>query len=215
MFNNFLTQLFGSRNERLLKQYRTTVTRINALETRYENLSDEELRACTESFKKRLAEGEAMDDLLPEAFAVVREGSKRVMKMRHFDVQMLGGMALHQGKIAEMRTGEGKTLTATLPVYLNALAGHGVHVVTVNDYLASRDAVWMGKLYSFLGLTVGVNLPNASREDKQAAYRADITYGTNNEFGFDYLRQHGVRSSGPRAAWPALCHCGRGGFDPD
>ena len=198
MFNNFLTQLFGSRNERLLKQYRTTVTRINALETRYETLSDDELRACTESFKQRLADGEAMDDLLPEAFAVVREGSKRVMKMRHFDVQMLGGMALHQGKIAEMRTGEGKTLTATLPVYLNALAGHGVHVVTVNDYLANRDAVWMGKLYSFLGLTVGVNLPNASREDKQAAYQADITYGTNNEFGFDYLRDNMVYEAADR-----------------
>ena len=198
MFNNFLTQLFGSRNERLLKQYRTTVTRINALETRYESLSDDELRACTESFKQRLADGEAMDDLLPEAFAVVREGSKRVMKMRHFDVQLMGGMALHQGKIAEMRTGEGKTLTATLPVYLNALAGHGVHVVTVNDYLANRDAVWMGKLYSFLGLTVGVNLPNSSREEKQAAYQADITYGTNNEFGFDYLRDNMVYEAADR-----------------
>ncbi|MBG9389743.1 preprotein translocase subunit SecA [Caenimonas aquaedulcis] len=192
MAKNFLTQIFGSRNDRLLKQYRRTVERINGLEASLEKLSDEELRGKTQEFKDRVGKGEALDDLLPEAFAVVREGSKRIMKMRHFDVQMLGGMALHNGKIAEMRTGEGKTLTATLPVYLNALAGKGVHVVTVNDYLANRDAQWMGKLYGFLGLTTGVNLPNMPREEKQAAYRCDITYGTNNEFGFDYLRDNMV-----------------------
>jgi preprotein translocase subunit SecA len=195
MFNNFFTRIFGSRNERLLNQYRSTVARINALEARYESMSDEDLRACTVSFKQRVESGETLEALLPEAFAVVREGSKRVMKMRHFDVQLEGGMALHQGKIAEMRTGEGKTLTATLPVYLNALGSKGVHVVTVNDYLANRDAVWMGKLYSFLGLTVGVNLPNMPREDKQQAYNCDITYGTNNEFGFDYLRDNMVYES--------------------
>jgi len=188
----FLTKIFGSRNDRLLKQYRKTVDRINALEPSLEGLSDEALRAKTQEFQTRLANGEALDALLPEAFAVVREGSKRVMKMRHFDVQLLGGIALHKGKIAEMRTGEGKTLTATLPVYLNALTGKGVHVVTVNDYLANRDAQWMGRLYNFLGLTVGINLPQLPRADKQAAYNADITYGTNNEYGFDYLRDNMV-----------------------
>ena len=188
----FLTKLFGSRNDRLLKQYRTTVTRINALEPAYEGLTDEALKAKTGEFQARVAAGESLDAVLPEAFAVVREGSKRVMKMRHFDVQMLGGMSLHHGKISEMGTGEGKTLTATLPVYLNALTGKGVHVVTVNDYLASRDARWMGQLYEFLGLTVGINTPNVPREEKQAAYRADITYGTNNEYGFDYLRDNMV-----------------------
>ena len=170
-----LTKIFGSRNDRLLKQYRKTVDRINALEPGLEGLSDEALKAKTQEFRDRLAGGAALDALLPEAFAVVREASKRVMKMRHFDVQMVGGIALHNGKIAEMRTGEGKTLTATLPVYLNALAGKGVHVVTVNDYLASRDAKWMGRLYNFLGLTVGINLPQMSKADKQAAYNADIT----------------------------------------
>ncbi len=192
MASNILTQIFGSRNDRLLKTYRKTVDLINALETQYEKLSDDQLRAKTQEFKDRVSAGEELDALLPEAFAVVREGSKRVMKMRHFDVQMLGGMALHNGKISEMGTGEGKTLTATLPVYLNALTGKGVHVVTVNDYLASRDARWMGKLYNFLGLSVGINLPNMSREEKQAAYNADITYGTNNEYGFDYLRDNMV-----------------------
>jgi len=187
-----LTKLFGSRNERLLKQYRKTVDRINALEPSLEKLSDADLRAKTDEFKRRIADGATLDDLLVEAFAVVREASKRVMKMRHFDVQMLGGIALHNGKVAEMRTGEGKTLTATLPVYLNALSGKGVHVVTVNDYLAGRDAQWMGRLYNFLGLSVGVNLPQAPREEKQAAYGADITYGTNNEYGFDYLRDNMV-----------------------
>ena len=192
MASNILTKIFGSRNDRLLKSYRKTVERINALETQYEKLDDGQLRAKTEEFKGRVAAGETLDAILPEAFAVVREGSKRIMKMRHFDVQMLGGMSLHNGKISEMRTGEGKTLTATLPVYLNALTGKGVHVVTVNDYLANRDARWMGKLYNFLGLTVGINLPNMPREEKQAAYNADITYGTNNEYGFDYLRDNMV-----------------------
>jgi preprotein translocase subunit SecA len=192
MASNFLTKLFGSRNDRLLKTYRKTVDQINKLETEFEKLDDAQLRAKTQEFKDRVAKGETLDALLPEAFAVVREGSKRIMKMRHFDVQMLGGMALHNGKISEMRTGEGKTLTATLPVYLNALTGKGVHVVTVNDYLASRDARWMGKLYNFLGLSVGINLPNMSREEKQAAYNSDITYGTNNEYGFDYLRDNMV-----------------------
>ena len=192
MTTNFLTKIFGSRNQRLLKQYRKTLEGINALEPQLEKLSDAALREKTESFKQRVAGGESLDSILPEAFALVREGSKRVMKMRHFDVQMLGGMALHNGKISEMRTGEGKTLTATLPVYLNALSGKGVHVVTVNDYLANRDARWMERLYNFLGLTVGVNLPNMAREEKQAAYAADITYGTNNEFGFDYLRDNMV-----------------------
>jgi preprotein translocase subunit SecA len=189
---NILTKIFGSRNDRLLKQYRSVVARINALEPQFEQLTDDGLRAKTQEFKDRIIQGETLDAILPEAFAVVREGSKRVMKMRHFDVQLLGGMSLHYGKISEMRTGEGKTLTATLPVYLNALSGKGVHVVTVNDYLANRDAQWMGRLYNFLGLTVGINLPQAPREEKQAAYRSDITYGTNNEYGFDYLRDNMV-----------------------
>ena len=162
------------------------------MEPQFEKLSDEGLRGKTQEFRERVAKGETLDALLPEAFAVVREGSKRIMKMRHFDVQLMGGMSLHNGKISEMRTGEGKTLTATLPVYLNALSGHGVHVVTVNDYLANRDALWMGRLYNFLGLSVGINLPQMTREDKQVAYQADITYGTNNEYGFDYLRDNMV-----------------------
>ena len=194
----FLTHIFGSRNERLLKQYRKTVAQINALEPSLEKLSDDALRAKTDEFKTRVASGETLDALLPEAYAVVREASKRVMKMRHFDVQMLGGISLHNGKISEMRTGEGKTLTATLPVYLNALAGNGVHVVTVNDYLASRDAQWMSRLYNWLGLSVGINLPQMPREEKQAAYRADITYGTNNEYGFDYLRDNMVYEAADR-----------------
>ncbi len=198
MATNFLTKLFGSRNDRLLKTYRKTVERINGLEPQFEKLGDDELKAQTDLFKQRIAEGASLDSILPEAFAVVREASKRVMKMRHFDVQLVGGIALHSGKIAEMRTGEGKTLTATLPVYLNALAGKGVHVVTVNDYLASRDAQWMGKLYNFLGLSVGINLPHAPRPEKQAAYAADITYGTNNEYGFDYLRDNMVHDAGDR-----------------
>ena len=193
-----LTKIFGSRNDRLLKNYRKTVAQISALEPQYEKLSDPELRAKTDEFKSRITGGETLDALLPEAFAVVREGSKRAMKMRHFDVQMLGGMSLHNGKISEMGTGEGKTLTSTLPVYLNALTGKGVHVVTVNDYLASRDAQWMGKLYNFLGLSVGINLPTLSRQEKQAAYRCDITYGTNNEYGFDYLRDNMVYEASDR-----------------
>jgi preprotein translocase subunit SecA len=188
----FLTKLFGSRNDRLLKTYRKTVERINAMEGQFEKLSDAELQGKTAEFRARLDQGETLDALLPEAFATVREASKRVMKMRHFDVQLMGGLALHHGKIAEMRTGEGKTLTATLPVYLNALTGKGVHVVTVNDYLAGRDAQWMGRLYNFLGLSVGINLPLLNREEKQAAYGSDITYGTNNEYGFDYLRDNMV-----------------------
>ncbi|MGD9585568.1 MAG: preprotein translocase subunit SecA [Brachymonas sp.] len=189
---NFLTRIFGSRNERLITGYRRNVARINALEKDFEKLTDEQIPAKTAEFRQRVADGATLDSILPEAFALVREASKRIMKMRHFDVQMVGGLALHEGKIAEMRTGEGKTLTATLPVYLNALSGNGVHVVTVNDYLANRDAQWMGRLYNFLGLTVGVNLPQMSRELKQQAYAADITYGTNNEFGFDYLRDNMV-----------------------
>ncbi len=183
-------KIFGSRNERLLKQYSGVVKRINALEAEIAKLSDGALRGKTAEFKQRLAEGATLDELLPEAFAVVREAGKRSLRMRHFDMQLVGGMVLHDGKIAEMRTGEGKTLAATLPAYLNALAGKGVHIVTVNDYLAKRDAEWMGKLYGFLGLTVGVNIPQMEPDQKRIAYQADITYGTNNEFGFDYLRDN-------------------------
>src|SRR5471030_2175888 len=190
MFTRILTRIFGSRNDRLIKSYSKTVQRINALEPVISALSDDALRAKTAEFKGRLARGEMLDDLLPEAFAVVREAGKRVLNMRHFDVQLIGGMILHGGKIAEMRTGEGKTLVATLPAYLNALSGTGVHIVTVNDYLASRDADWMGRVYRFLGLSVGVNLSQSAADVKQQAYAADITYGTNNEFGFDYLRDN-------------------------
>ena len=189
---SFLTQIFGSRNQRLLKQYQKTVRQINALEPQMEQLSDAELQAKTPEFKDRLAKGATLDDILVEAFAVCREAAKRVMKMRHFDVQLIGGMVLHQGKIAEMGTGEGKTLMATLPVYLNALSGKGVHVITVNDYLAQRDADQMGQLYGWLGLSTGVNLSQLDHDSKQKAYSADITYGTNNEFGFDYLRDNMV-----------------------
>jgi preprotein translocase subunit SecA len=183
-------RILGSRNDRLLKQYSHTVGEINALEPAMEKLSDDDLRGKTEELKNRHADGASLDELLPEAFAVVREAAKRTLRMRHFDVQLLGGMVLHNGKIAEMKTGEGKTLVATLPAYLNALTGKGVHIVTVNDYLANRDAEWMGKIFRFLGLTVGVNLPQMEPERKRAAYAADITYGTNNEFGFDYLRDN-------------------------
>ena len=199
---SFLTKIFGSRNERLLSRYRKTVARINSLEKEYEQLTDADFPATTAAFRQRLAEGATLDSLLPEAFALVREASRRVMKMRHFDMQLIGAQALHEGKIAEMRTGEGKTLTATLAVYLNALPGQGVHVVTVNDYLASRDAQWMGRLYNFLGLSVGINLPTLGREEKQAAYNADITYGTNNEYGFDYLRDNMVYDSVERVQRP-------------
>jgi preprotein translocase subunit SecA len=194
MLSTLFKKIFGSRNERLIKQYSQVVRQINALEPTMQALSDEQLRGKTEEFKQRYQSGESLDKLLPEAFAVVREGGKRVLGMRHFDVQLVGGMVLHYGKIAEMRTGEGKTLVATLPVYLNALTGKGVHVVTVNDYLASRDANWMGKLYNFLGLSVGVNLSQMPHDEKQKAYAADITYGTNNEYGFDYLRDNMVYS---------------------
>jgi preprotein translocase subunit SecA len=190
MISGVLKSIFGSRNDRLLKQYRATVQTINKLEPDIAKLSDEELRGKTDSFRQRFAQGETLDALLPEAFAVVREAGVRALGMRHYDVQLIGGMVLHYGKIAEMRTGEGKTLMATLPVYLNAISGKGVHVVTVNDYLASRDAEWMGRLYRFLGLSVGVILSQMPHDQKQAAYAADVTYGTNNEFGFDYLRDN-------------------------
>jgi preprotein translocase subunit SecA len=198
MITGFLKKIFGSRNDRLIKQYTQAVTRINALEAAISPLSDEALRAKTEEFRGRHAQGESLDALLPEAFAVVREASRRVLGLRHFDMQMVGGMVLHYGKIAEMRTGEGKTLTATLAVYLNAIPGKGVHLITVNDYLASRDAEWMGRIYRFLGLTVGVNLSQMPHDEKQAAYACDITYGTNNEFGFDYLRDNMVYAASER-----------------
>ena len=198
MISTLLKSVFGSRNDRLLKQYRQTVVTINALEAEVGKLSDEALRLKTDAFKLRLVQGEALNTLLPEAFAVVREAGQRALQMRHFDEQLIGGMALHHGKIAEMRTGEGKTLMATLPAYLNALSGQGVHVVTVNDYLAARDAEWMGRLYRFLGLSVGVILSQMDHADKLAAYNADITYGTNNEFGFDYLRDNMATHAGER-----------------
>ncbi|TMQ76770.1 preprotein translocase subunit SecA [Candidatus Accumulibacter phosphatis] len=198
MISGLLKKIFGSRNDRLIKQYMQVVRKINALEAGTSTLSDDALRGKTADFKSRVANGETLDALLPEAFAVVREAGKRTLGMRHFDVQLIGGMVLHDGKIAEMRTGEGKTLVATLASYLNALSGNGVHVVTVNDYLANRDAEWMGRLHRFLGLSVGVNLSQMAHGDKQAAYAADITYGTNNEFGFDYLRDNMVYSGTER-----------------
>ena len=198
MVSGLLKKLIGSRNDRLLKQYRKTVVQVNSFEAEFEGISDALLQAKTLELKSRVAAGATLDAILPEAFALVREAGKRVMKMRHFDVQFKGGIALHEGKIAEMGTGEGKTLTATLPVFLNALTGQGVHVITVNDYLAKRDAEWMGRIYGFLGLTVGINLSQMSHEEKQAAYAADITYGTNNEFGFDYLRDNMVHDISQR-----------------
>jgi preprotein translocase subunit SecA len=198
MISGLLKKIFGSRNDRLIKQYSQAVKRINALEPAMQALSDEALRGKTDEFRQRFAKGESLDALLPEAFAVVREAGVRALGMRHFDVQMIGGMVLHDGKIAEMRTGEGKTLVGTLPAYLNAISGKGVHVITVNDYLATRDSDWMGRLHRFLGLTVGVNLSQMDHEAKQAAYAADITYGTNNEFGFDYLRDNMVYTAGER-----------------
>ncbi len=185
-----LTKLFGSRNDRLLKELWPIADTINALEEETKALSDEQLAAKTEEFRNRLEQGETVDDLLPEAFAVVREASVRVLGMRHFDVQLIGGLILHQGKIAEMKTGEGKTLTATLAIYLNALEGKGAHVVTVNDYLAKRDAEYMGQLYGFLGLSTGVIVHGITNDERREAYAADVTYGTNNEFGFDYLRDN-------------------------
>ena len=187
---SFLTRIFGSRNQRLLRQYGKVVDRINALEERMQALSDADLRAKTDEFKKQLEDGASLDELLPEAFAVAREASVRTLELRPFDVQLIGGMVLHDGNIAEMRTGEGKTLVATLPAYLNALSGNGVHIVTVNEYLAQRDADWMRPIYEFLGLTVGVSRSGQTQEEKRAAYDSDITYATNNELGFDYLRDN-------------------------
>jgi preprotein translocase subunit SecA len=208
-FDKVLTKIFGTANERLIKRLMPVVAVIGALEADVKCLSDDELKAKTVEFRARIAqqlegipgdeghkeerkqaESAALDEILPEAFAVVREAGWRAVQMRHFDVQLIGGMVLHQSKIAEMKTGEGKTLVATLACYLNALAGHGVHVVTVNDYLAKRDAEWMGKIYEFLGLTVGVIVHDLDDTERRAAYAADITYGTNNEFGFDYLRDN-------------------------
>ncbi|MGA1301662.1 MAG: preprotein translocase subunit SecA, partial [Burkholderiaceae bacterium] len=199
MFSRLLASVFGSRNDRLLKKYQSRVALINAQEPALQALSDEALRAKTDDFRARIAQGASLDSLLVEAFAVCREAGRRALGMRHFDVQLVGGMVLHEGKISEMRTGEGKTLVATLPTYLNALAGKGVHVVTVNEYLARRDAEWMGRLYGFLGLTTGINLSGLSSEEKHAAYQADITYGTNNEFGFDYLRDNMVTERAKRS----------------
>ncbi len=190
MFFDWLTKIFGSKNERELKKLWPVVDQINSFEPAMKALSDDELKAQTLRFKERIEKGETLDDLLPEAFAAVREASVRTLNMRHFDAQLIGGMVLHQGKIAEMKTGEGKTLAATLPAYLNSLTGKGVHIITVNDYLARRDTEWMGKIYSFLGLSVGCILHGLDDPERQAAYHSDITYGTNNEFGFDYLRDN-------------------------
>jgi len=190
MIGQLLAKVIGTQNEREIKRLRPLVADINAFEPRIQALTDEQIRQKTTEFRKRIADGTPVDDLLPEAFAVVREGGRRVMNMRHYDVQLIGGMVLHAGKIAEMKTGEGKTLVATLPAYLNALDGKGVHVVTVNDYLARRDSEWMGRLYRFLGMDVGVIQHELNDQQRQVAYSADITYGTNNEFGFDYLRDN-------------------------
>jgi preprotein translocase subunit SecA len=190
MYKWISRKLFGTDNDRTLKRIAPLVSAINALEPRLQPLTDDQLRAKTAEFKEKLAQGASLDDVLPEAFAVVREASRRTTRMRHFDVQLVGGMVLHQGRIAEMKTGEGKTLVATLPAYLNALPGQGVHIVTVNDYLARRDTEWMGAIYRFLGLTVGTIVHDLGDAERYTAYRADITYGTNNEFGFDYLRDN-------------------------
>src|SRR5579885_1605506 len=190
MITNVVTKIIGTKNDRELKRLRPKVQAIGELEPSIQKLSDAELRAKTDEFRRRLQNGETLDDLLVEAFAVVREAGRRVLNMRHFDVQLIGGMVLHRGKIAEMKTGEGKTLVATLPVYLNALAGEGVHVVTVNDYLAKRDSEWMGRLYKSLGMTVGVIIHDLDDDERRESYLRDITYGTNNEFGFDYLRDN-------------------------
>src|SRR5579883_284653 len=202
MLNSLITRIFGSRNQRVIRNFWKVVEKINALEPEIQNLTDDQLKAKTEEFKTRVQQGETLDNLLPEAFAVVREVGKRTLNMRHFDVQLIGGMILHGGNIAEMRTGEGKTLVATLAAYLNALSGKGVHIVTVNDYLAKRDAAWMGPIYAFLGMSVGVILPNMHPQEKQKAYAADITYGTNNEFGFDYLRDNMAFSIGEKVQRP-------------
>ncbi|MBF0423934.1 MAG: DEAD/DEAH box helicase, partial [Magnetococcales bacterium] len=190
MFGKLARKIFGSRNDRYLRSLRPVINRINALEGELEKLTPEQLRGKTREFKDRLGAGETLDDLLPEAFAVVREASRRTTGMRHFDVQLIGGIVLHQGKIAEMKTGEGKTLVATLPLYLNALSGRGAHLVTVNDYLARRDSEWMGQIYRYLGMTVGVIVHGLEDDARREAYGSDITYGTNNEFGFDFLRDN-------------------------
>ena len=190
MINTLLAKVIGTANERELKKLRPIVTRINTFESAVRDLADADLKAKTDEFRRRFQDGASLGDLLPEAFAVVREAGRRVLNMRHFDVQLIGGMVLHGGKIAEMKTGEGKTLVATLPAYLNALEGKGVHVVTVNDYLARRDSEWMGRVYRFLGMSVGVIQHDLTDAERQVAYGADITYGTNNEFGFDYLRDN-------------------------
>ena len=195
---NVLTRIFGSRNQRLLRQFSKAVNQINAMEEGLKSLSDDDLRARTDTFRERLANGETLDDILPDAFAVAREAAWRSLGMRPFDVQLIGGMVLHGGNISEMRTGEGKTLVATLPAYLNALSGNGVHIVTVNEYLAQRDAEWMRPVYEFLGLTVGVSKSGQSHDEKRAAYEADITYATNNELGFDYLRDNLAFSLGDK-----------------
>ncbi|MEZ5444075.1 MAG: preprotein translocase subunit SecA, partial [Lysobacterales bacterium] len=198
MFNAVLTKIFGSRNERIVRGLRKNVAKINALEPEFQALSDEALKQKTVDFRARIEQGETLDQLLPEAFAAVRESARRTLGLRHYDVQLIGGMVLHSGKIAEMRTGEGKTLVATLPVYLNALSGKGAHVVTVNDYLARRDAGWMGPVYAALGMSVGVVVPGQRHDEKRAAYACDITYGTNNEYGFDYLRSNMAFTAGER-----------------
>ena len=202
MFKKILNTFFGSRNDRLLNEYSKKITLINELEPQVKKLKDSDFKIKTKEFKHRVKKGEKLEDLIVEVFAHAREASIRTLGMRHFDVQLMGGMALNDGKISEMRTGEGKTLVATLAVYLNSLTENGVHVVTVNDYLAKRDAEWMGKLYNFLGLSVGVNLSRMDPKDKKAAYEADITYGTNNEFGFDYLRDNMVYSKEERVQRP-------------
>ena len=202
MLKNLLGSIFGTRNDRLISNYKKLVTQINALEDKVKKLKDVDFKNKTEEFKERIKKGESLDSILVEVFAHVREAGVRSLGMRHFDEQLIGGMVLNDNKISEMRTGEGKTLVATLPVYLNALSGKGVHVVTVNDYLARRDAEWMGKLYNFLGLTVGINLSRIAPEEKKKAYESDITYGTNNEFGFDYLRDNMVYAASERVQRP-------------
>lgn len=202
MLKNLLGSIFGTRNDRLISNYKKLVNQINALEDKVKKLKDADFKNKTEEFKERIKKGESLESMLVEVFAHVREAGVRSLGMRHFDEQLIGGMVLNDNKISEMRTGEGKTLVATLPVYLNALSGKGVHVVTVNDYLARRDAEWMGKLYNFLGLTVGINLSRIAPEEKKKAYESDITYGTNNEFGFDYLRDNMVYAASERVQRP-------------
>ena len=216
IIDKVLAKIFGTRNERELKTMRPAIAAINDLEPAMQQLSDIDLAAKTIDFKERIGRGATLDELLPEAFAVVREAGRRVLNMRHFDVQMIGGMVLHRGQIAEMKTGEGKTLVATAPTYLNALSGKGVHVVTVNDYLAKRDAEWMGRLYKFLGMTVGIIVHDLDDRERKVSYNSDITYGTNNEFGFDYLRDNmKFQLANCVAARPQLRHRRRSGFHPD